>query len=117
MKETEVRQLQKKIFETFTKLQQKREIILSKSDKMPASMDKLILLAKATGLADGIIEVGSLIEFIEKQVDEESKNSVERNNFAEAIQKKFAELGHKFSKPMVYDLIKVINEVLEDEFS
>jgi hypothetical protein len=37
------------------------------------------------------------------------------DNFGKAIQKKFTELGHKYSKPMIYDLIQVINEVLEDD--
>jgi len=33
------------------------------------------------------------------------------DDFAYAIQKKFAELGQKYCKPMVYDLIQVINEM------
>lgn len=37
------------------------------------------------------------------------------DNFADAIQKKFAELGHKYSKPDVYDLIQVINEMEKQE--
>ena len=31
------------------------------------------------------------------------------DNFAWAIQRKFTELGQKYCKPMVYDLIEVIN--------
>lgn len=36
------------------------------------------------------------------------------DNFADAIQRLFTELGQKYCKPMVYDLIQVINLSTED---
>lgn len=82
MRDTSLRQLQKKVFDVFTKLESDRTIMLTKADRMRDGVDKLILMAKANGLSDGIIGLGSLIELIQKQTDEESKqhNSTEVGN-------------------------------------
>lgn len=72
-----LRQLQQKVFDVFTQLENDRAKMLEKAETLPLSVDKALMLAKADGLADGIIGLGSLIELIQKQTNDEQQNQTE----------------------------------------